>query len=373
MMALFGSRREASPNTFLLDRYVLSELFVPFLIGLFTFTVIMLGDVARQLGSALLGSAVSPMLLAKYMVYHAPHALSWSMPVGTVVGVAMAITMLTNHGEITAIRAGGASFPRICASVVIVGLLASALSLWLGEYVGPPASRKAREAFEQIGLSQPIVQERSGVFFRDEKERRIFYVGHMDPKTNELQDITVWAADAQGRLAQITTARWAEMKGKTWYLREGSTVSLDQYGDQQGPVERFREQEITLQAALQDYYSSRKTAFEMSAVELGQMIEAVGPAGGDTQKLAVQYHFKYSIPLACLIFALIAAPISFRFAHYGSFVGIVIAIMIVFLYNGVRSWTLAFGLAGSLDPLLAGWIPDVLFGAVGVYLLGVTR
>ena len=111
----------------------------------------------------------------------------------------------------------------------------------------------------------------------------------------------------------------------------------------------------------------------MSAVELGQMISALGPAGGDTQKLAVQYHFKYSIPLACLIFALIAAPISFRFAHYGSFVGIVIAILIVFLYNGARSWTLAFGLAGSLDPLLAGWIPDMLFGALGVYLLTATR
>ena len=367
------SARRSAVNTFLLDRYVLSELFVPFLIGLFTFTIIMLGDLARQLGSALLGSTVPPLLLAKYMVCRAPQALSWSMPVGTVVGVAMAITMLTNHGEITAIRAGGVGFPRICASVVIVGLLASALSLWLGEYIGPPAARKAREAFAEIGLSQPVVQERSSVFFRDEKERRIFYVGHMDPKTNELKEITIWGSDAQGRLAQITTARWAEMKGKTWYLREGSTVSLNQYGDQQGPVQRFREQEITLQAALQDYYSSRKTASEMSAEELWQMISALGPAGGDTQKLSVQYHFKYSIPLACLIFALIAAPISFRFAHYGSFVGIVIAILIVFLYNGVRSWTLAFGLAGSLDPMLAGWIPDMLFGALGVYLLGITR
>ncbi|MEI6501762.1 MAG: LptF/LptG family permease [Armatimonadota bacterium] len=243
----------------------------------------------------------------------------------------------------------------------------------LGEYIGPPAARKAREAFAEIGLSQPVVQERSSVFFRDEKERRIFYVGHMDPKTNELKEITIWGSDAQGRLAQITTARWAEMKRNVWYLREGSTVTLDQYGDQQGPVQRFREQEITLQAALQDYYSSRKTAFEMSAGELGEMISALGPAGGDTQKLAVQYHFKYSIPMACLIFALIAAPISFRFAHYGSFVGIVIAIMIVFLYNGVRSWTLAFGLAGSLDPLLAGWVPDMLFGGLGVYLLTVTR
>lgn len=368
-----GNDRRFTLNVFFLDRYLLSELFIPFLIGLFTFSIIMLGDVARQLGAALIGSNVPPLLIAKYLVYHAPHALSWSMPVGTVVGVAMAITLLANHGEINAMRAGGASFPRLCRSIILTGLLASAMSFWLGEYVSPPASRKAREAFAEIGLSQPIVQERSNVFFRDDKQQRIFHVSHMNPQTNELEQVTIWEHDPQGRLARIVTARWAEMRREVWYLREGSAVTLDPYGDQRGPVERFAEQEITLQAALQDYYSSRKTSSEMSATEMGKMVRTMRESGGETQKLAVQYHFKYSIPLACLIFALIAAPISFRFAHYGSFVGIVIAVMIIFLYNGVRSWTLAFGLAGSLDPVLAGWIPDVLFGGLGVYMMAATK
>ena len=365
--------RHLTGNAFLLDRYLLGQLLVPFLIGLFTFAIIMLGDVARQLGAALLGASVPPALIAQYLACNAPHALSWSMPVGVVVGVCMAVTLLTNRGEITAMRAGGASLLRLCQPILIVGLLASGLSFWLGEVVGPPAARQAREAFARIGLSQPVVQERSDVFFSDQEQRRFFHVAHMNPQTNELERITIWEQDAQGRLSRITTARWAEMKGNVWYLREGSSVTLDAYGDQQGPVERFREQEITLQAALQDYYSSRKTAFEMSASELGSMISAMSQSGGETQKLAVQYHFKYSIPLACLVFALIAVPISFRFARHGSFVGIVIAVLIVFLYNGLRSWTLAFGLAGSLNPVLAGWTPDVVFGALGVYLLRVTR
>lgn len=357
----------------LLDRYILTQLLVPFLIGLFTFALIILGDVARQLGSALLGSSVPPLLIAKYLIYNSPHALSWSMPVGTVLGVAMAITLLANHGEITAIRAGGVSFPRLCRSIVIAGALASALSFYLGEYVSPPASRKAREAFVRIGFAQPIVQEQRNVFFRDERERRIFYVGHMNPQTNELERITIWGHDREGRIRLITTAQWAEVRGNVWYLREGATVTLDEQGDPQGGVRKFREQEITLWAALQDYYASRRTPFEMSAGELGEMISTLGPAGRDTQRMRVQYHFKYSIPLACLIFAMIAAPISFRFARHGSFVGIVIAVLIVFLYNGVRSWTLAFGLAGTLDPVLSGWIPDVVFGVLGVGLLVGTR
>jgi lipopolysaccharide export system permease protein len=357
----------------LLDRYILGRLIVPFLIGLAMFVVIMVGDVARQLGSAFLGGAVPPLLILKYLFYHLPHALSWSMPVGTVVGVAMTVTLLANHGEITAMRAGGTSFRRLCVGLMAAGVVASGLSLLCGEVLAPPASRRAREAFAQIGLAQPVAQQQRDVFFRDPGERRIFYVGLMNPKTNELERLTIWGHDAQGRISTITTAQWAEVRANVWYLREGATITLGPTGDQVGEVEHFRQREIKLQAALQDYYASRRTPFEMSAGELGDMIGTLAPAGKDTQRLRVQYHFKYSIPLGCLVFALIAAPISFRFARHGSFVGIVIAVLVVFLYNGVRSWTLAFGLAGTLDPVLAGWIPDALFGAIGVVLMAGTR
>lgn len=355
------------------DRYLLSQLLVPFGIGLFTFSVIMLGDVARQLGSLLMGSHLSPLLLAQYLACHAPHALSWSMPVGAVVGVALTITLLANGGEITAMRAGGCSFPRLCRPIILVGLLASLLSFALGEYAAPPASRRARELFAQIGLAQPVMTQQYDVFFHDEQGRRLIHVGHMNPKTNELEQVTLWQQDDQGRLSAITTARWAEVRDRNWFLREGASVQLNPAGEQQGPVERFREKQITLWRALQDYYASTRGHHEMSTTELRDTIGTLATSGAETHKLAVQYHFKYSIPLACLLFALIAAPIAFRCARYGSFVGVVIAILVVFLYNGVRSWTLAFGLAGALAPFWAGWIPTILFGLVGLALLAHSR
>jgi lipopolysaccharide export system permease protein len=108
---------------------------------------------------------------------------------------------------------------------------------------------------------------------------------------------------------------------------------------------------------------------EMSGFQLKDLIDTMETGGVNTQKLQVKWHFKYSIPLACFVFAMIAAPIAMRFANYGSFVGVVIAILVVFLYNGVRSWTLAFGLAGVLHPVVAGWTQNVLFGLIGLYLL----
>ena len=74
-----------------------------------------------------------------------------------------------------------------------------------------------------------------------------------------------------------------------------------------------------------------------------------------------------------MVFVLIAAPLAFRYAQHGTYAGVVLAIVIVFLYNGVRSWTLAFGLAGTLPPVVAGWTPDILFAIVGLVLLARER
>jgi len=353
----------------LVDRYILRQIVLPFCIGLCTFVLIMVGDVARQLGQALLGGSVSPLLITKYLLYHTPHAISWSIPVGTIIGISWTVSVLTNQGEITAMRAAGAGFRRLCVPLAGAGLLASLGAIFCGEYLAPPASQKARELFAQIGLAQPIVQERRNVFFRDKEARRLFFVGHMNPFTNELEHITIWEQDAQGRPRKITTAQWAEVRNNIWYLREGVSLRLNEQGDQEGSVERFHEQQITLWAALQNYYATRRSAFEMSARELRDMIRTLGPAGQDTQKLAVHYHFKFSIPLAAFVFALLAAPLSFRWARHGNFVGLLIAIVIIFLYNGIRSWTLAFGLTGMLTPFWAGWIPDLVFGLAGLALL----
>lgn len=84
--------------------------------------------------------------------------------------------------------------------------------------------------------------------------------------------------------------------------------------------------------------------------------------------MRVRLQFKYSVPVACLVFVLVAAPLAARHAQLGSFAGIVLSILVVFLYNGVRSWGLAFGLVGDLPPVVAAWAQNIIFGGAGLWL-----
>ena len=349
------------------DRLLVGELTVPFLIGVVTFAVILLGDAARIIGDTILNARTPPVLILRYLWLRSPNAFVWSLPVGTLLGVSLAMARMTRDGEITAIRAAGVSFVRICLPMAGIGVFATAAAFALNEWVVPGANDASMRTLEEIRVTQPVTREERNQFFRDQEDR-VFYVELMNADENALEDIVIWSFREDGRLRSIVHAAYAELEGNVWWLHEGREQTFDEWGAPEEP-QWFTNREVRLWAALQHYYAEKRTAFEMSARELRNRVAALERGGKDSQALAVELQFKYSIPVACVVFALIGAPLAFRYAKWGVFGGVLLAIVTVFLYNGVRSWTLAFGLAGTLHPVVAGWLQNVIFGALGLFLI----
>ncbi len=352
----------------LLDRNLLRAVTLPFIIGLLLFVLILLAEVAYNISSTIVGGRVAPELIIKYLLLRAPRAVVWSLPFGTLLGVSMAMTGLAHHGEITAMRAGGISFQRICAPLVAVGALASAVGIALAQYVVPSTMTASQETLAEMMMTQAVVREAHNQYFRDE-QGRFFYVRDMLPDENLLRQVVIWERDSSGAVRSITIADRAELNDRIWTLRAGAIVRLDEQGQPVGEIERFGERTVTLARALQKYYAEQRSPVELAPHELQELIAVKRATGSATHRLEVYLHFAYSIPAACLIFVLIAAPLSHRYARHGTYVGVVVAILVVFLYNGLRSWTLAFGLAGAMPPAWAGWAPDLIFGVLGIVLL----
>lgn len=351
----------------LIDRYLLRQLVMPLLIGLAVFIVILMSEVALRLGEALLGARVPAAMLLKYFWYNLPHVISWSLPVGVLTGVAMVSAAISRNGEATAARAGGMSLRRIWRSFAAVGVIASLAAFSLEEYVVPDANQRAVETLRALTHRQPVLKARDQQAFRDQAGR-IIYVEHMDARSNRLEGVMILAEDDRAQLRQVTVAKWAELQNDRWVLREAVTVDFDEFGQPTGAPKRFASLPTTLWKALQDYYLDQRSEFEMTTREMRQAALALEAGGLDAQRMRVRLQFKYSMPVACLVFALVAAPLGARYARLGSFAGIVVSILIVFLYNGVRSWGLAFGLVGELDPIAAAWAQNVIFGALGLWL-----
>lgn len=356
----------------LIDRYLLRQIPLPFVVGLGVFVCIMLAEVAWRISGALVGSGISARTLAKFFAYSTPRAAVWSAPVGILVAVSMAMTNLERRGEVTAMRAGGVSLARIQLSWIVVGFLVAGVAMWSNQTIVPKTTQRSYELFTQMTYQAPVVKEAWDQLFRS-PSGDLYYVRRMNAAQSKLEGVCIWRLDCKGVVRQITVAKTARVEGKQWVLHQGYVRDFNATGRPTGGPRVFTRLSIDMWAAIQEYYSDRRTPYEMSISELSQLARMLEAGGRDAHQLLVHLQFKYSIPCAAAVFALVAGPLAHRYARLGTFAGLTIAIAVLFLYNGLRSWTLALGLAGTLSPVVAGWAPNVAFAAVGLVLLARQR
>ncbi len=350
-----------------LDRHILRALVAPFLIGLVLFTVVLLADVGRRMGATVLAMRVPTGLIVQYIALRIPSVLALALPVGMLVGAAMATNRLARTGETAAMRAGRISFWRLSAPLLTVGLCVSAIDLVLNEILVPRANERSLEVYGEMILVQPLMASARNKALRG-PGGHFYYLGHLDPTTNTIENVLIQEPGEGLTPRRIIVARRAAYEGRTWTLMDGCVYTLDE----EGRLEKssaFTRKGVLLQKALQKYLADQRTAEEMSGSELRDRIQVLMAGGGDVVRERVGLQFKYSIPVACFVFTLIAVPLGHHFAGRGAFSGVLVALGIGFLYNGVMSWTKALGLAGALHPVIAAWLQNVIFGGVGVWLM----
>src|SRR5260370_28069923 len=100
----------------------------------------------------------------------------------------------------------------------------------------------------------------------------------------------------------------------------------------------------------------------MKFAELARDIADLSEGGFDAIKLRVRLFRRFSVPLFALIMAMIAVPFGFLVGNRGAMTGIGVSIGIALAYQAVGQVFEKIGNAGLLQPEVASWSPDMLFG-----------
>jgi lipopolysaccharide export system permease protein len=78
---------------------------------------------------------------------------------------------------------------------------------------------------------------------------------------------------------------------------------------------------------------------------------------------------KIAAPLAALVGILIAIPLSVHFGRSGGYVGLLLSVMVAFFFVVSQQWAQSLSINHLMNPVLAAWAPDAIFGVLGVGLL----
>ena len=130
--------------------------------------------------------------------------------------------------------------------------------------------------------------------------------------------------------------------------------------------------ELTLQLDLTpaDLRRMIKESDEMSLFELGDYIRTTESEGYDATPYRVDWHAKTAYPLVCIILSVIAVTIAGQ-GRRGENLAIVVVtgIGLAFCFWVLHGFSLSLGYAGMLPPVVAAWLPDIIFFFVAAVLL----
>ncbi len=349
----------------LLDRYVARQF-------LSTFVVLVLGlpllfvitDITDNLDSYLAQGLTLSRVALSY-VYQLPLFVLYAFPIAALVGTVFSIGNLTRHQEIAAAKAGGISFYRLICPIILLGVVLSVVALMLGELV-PVTNRMRAEA-----LGQRVAHfgsMRSNFVFQTENGP-VLSVRRLDPHTQEMTGIVFerWGNDTLPALHQTAEqAHWAPEQG--WRLQRGHLRLIDLQGEEQ-TFSYSSSQLPLLSETPEDLLAEPKEPDQMRFEEMSRFIATIERSGGDSNSMRFERAQRISLPLAVMVIILFGAPLATSSRRGGAAYGIGISLAVTLIYLLLFRVGKAMGSSGTLDPLLAAWMPNVLFLLAGLVLL----
>jgi lipopolysaccharide export system permease protein len=364
----------------LLDRYLLGEMVMPFVGGMLLIVVMLIGNTLFPLIQTIVQYDIPLPVILKLVVCNIPTLLTLTLPAGVALASAWAVNRLARDSEVTVIRMSGVSLRRFFLPIILVGILTSLFSFWIGDKVAPQAEHQKQETENSMMAfslqASPTVAANKVFTYQNYSfhVREIRKDPSGDPNQLQLSGVTIYENPINpGDFPVLITARSANYSHDIWTLHDTVYHVLDQNGQETYEV-TGKPTILNLHVPLNDLAQSGSVApEELSIAQLRHQMDALattGQSGTDTfRAIAFGYYAKYALPFVCLAFALVAPPLALRFARTGAYIGIFISIVLVWVGWNTLLLTKFLGLSGKLSPELAAWSPDLLFGVLGLYFL----
>ena len=352
--------------------YILKETLPIFFIGLLTFTLMLLMDkILRFIELIVSGVSFSNILMLLFFI--SPSFLIFTIPMAFLLGTLLSFGRLSGDSEITAFKASGMSLYQLFIPISLLSLSAFLFTTFLVFYALPWGNRGFMATLYVIAQSKVDIEMKERVF-NDVFNGLVVYVDKIPIQGEKMEGILIYDERDKGNVNTI-------------FAREGFLASNPQSKEVtlrllNGDIHRFESKTRIYQKMKFDIYDLRlelgKTfaawgaklrEHEMSSDELNEKIRKMKILGEDTTSQEVELHKRYAIPFACIVFGLIGVPLGIQPRRSARAYGFILTLFITLGYYMSLTASDMLAIKKMIPPLLAGWMPNLLFSGLGVYLL----
>jgi len=350
-----------------LDLYISKKFISTLFFAIIAFVLFFIIVDLIELLDKFIDEQVSLEIGIQYYLYYLPYMIVLIMPIAVLLASLFSIGQLARYNELGAMQTSGLSLYRIIMPLIVIGFGLSVFMYYFGENIIPPANQKhfkiKREYLDKI--PRQISGRKNNISILQSEDERT-NIAYFDSEKNIAHDVSVQKYNA-GRLLTRIDAKQMILENGQWILVDGISREFNHNGE---IVKDFTKMELNdFPFELIDLKKAQKHPDEMNSKELKNFIIQIIHNGADPQKWLVDLYLKFSFPFTNFVIVLFGIPLATLQKRSGAALGFGISLAICFIFFGLVKTFQAFGHNGLLEPILAAWGSNLIFGSIGLFLL----
>lgn len=347
---------------YIFKKYVGTFFFIMALLIAITIVI----DISEKIDVLLDGGIPLKVIITQYYIGFIPYISSLLAPFFILVAVIFFTSQLADRSEIIAILNSGTSFYRFLLPY-FYGALFFAVLLYFGNHYFIPRANKTRIAFEDKYINK-VSKTAAYNFHRQVAPGTIIYMEAYRPYDATAYRFSMEQFDKGSLQYKLRGDRIEYVKAtKKWkisnyYIR---TLVGEQYRLQYG-----ESIEKTLPFKPDDFQFGSGVKETMTTPELVEYIAEMKKAGQSYLEFyEIERYRRTSIPFSIFIMTLIGVSLASRKIRGGLGWHVVLGIGLSATYEIIMKFSVTFSTNASLPPFMGVWIPNLIYGAIALYLL----
>jgi len=352
----------------LIDKYIIRKFLGTFFFCIvLILTIAVVFDFAEKIDNFMERHAPVKAIIIDYYFNFIPYFAMLFAPLFVFIAVIFFTSKMAVNTEIIAILNCGMSFRRMMWPYFISAFTIATFTFVLTNFVIPKANL-IRMDFEDKYYHSSNKRIPLDNIHRQVTKNTYVYMGTFNALSQRGQNFTIEKISDSGYLESKLSAmsvsydtvkqKWSALN---YYIR-------DMKGNQE-VITRGKEIDTTLTIKPEDFSRDPGYVGTMTSRELEDYIKLLRLQGSDELKLfLIEKYRRFANPFAVFILTLIGVSLSSKKIRGGIGMNIGIGLMLSFSYILFLQFASQFCLKGNLDPMLAMWIPNIIYAVIGLVL-----
>ena len=351
-----------------IDKYIIKKFLGTFFYAITLLAgVIIVFDLSEKIQDLLENHAPVYEIIFSYYLNFLPYFINLFSYLFVFISVIFFTSKLAVNTEIIAMLSNGLSFRRLLRPYMIAATFLALLSFVLANFVIPHTNVKMRE-LKQKYISNLKLDRGHNIHFQIAKNNFI-YVERYDPKTHTARKFSIEQFNDSGKMVYKLNSSKAVFDTITnkWNIKDYYIRKIDGYKEE---FSKGSKMDTTIALYPKDLILIKEDYEVMDFFEINKFIEDQQMKGaGNVIQYQVEQQKRTAYPFAALILTIIGVSLSSRKIRGGMGMHLGLGIALTFIYILFMQFATVFAVYGGLSPVVAAWIPNIVFSVIAVVLL----